>query len=141
MFEALLKIGKWLFIAIWLAVVLAVFFGNHIIAFLFHDLPFMGASFNQAEWMKAGECTSAPCKIMTSCPRGGMFRDLQRNYLLVDMPKLEVERLIGKGSHDSKRNCTSYPLGMCSGLGIDVDFLSVCYSEDDRVVSVFHYQS
>lgn len=141
MFEAFLKIGKWLFIVAWLVIVIAFFGGNSIMTFLFHDLPFMGTSFSHTEWIQAGKCNETSCKQNVECTRGGMFRDLQKNHLPVGLSRSEVELKIGNGSYDQQRNCVSYPLGMCSGLGIDLDSLNVCYNNENRVLSVTHFQN
>ena len=141
MFEALLKAGKWIFIAIWLTIVITVFFGPSITKFVLHDLPFMGNTFTKVEWDKAGQCAGKTCAVDVSCPRGGMFRDLQRNHLLAGTPRPRVEQMLGKSDIADRKNCAIYPLGMCSGFGIDMDYLQICYNNENRITSVSHYQS
>jgi hypothetical protein len=141
MFEALLKAGKWLFIAILITIVIIVFFGKGITKFAFHELPFMGTTFTTVEWEKAGYCEGKLCMLDISCPRGGMFRDLQRNHLLTGTPRPLVEQMLGKSDVADRKNCVIYPLGMCSGARIDMDYLHICYNNKNRITSVSHYQS
>lgn len=141
MFAAFLKVGKWLFIATLVAIAITAFFGHRITRFVFHELPFMGTTFTKAEWKMAEQCTGKACELDTSCPRGGMFQDLQRNHLVAGTPRSMVEQKLGKSDAPERNNCAIYPLGMCSGLGIDMDYLKICYDNANRVDSVSHYQS
>lgn len=141
MLGVVLKWGKWLFVATWLAIVVGVFFGDRILAFVFHDVPFMGVTFTPSAWRQAGQCATHPCALDSGCPRGGMVRDLQRNHLPLGTPRAVVEQQLGQGAVGHRANCVVYPLGMCSGLGIDMDFLSVCYDDAHRLTSVGHHQS
>lgn len=52
-----------------------------------------------------------------------------------------VEQMLGKGEQGSEEHCALYPLGMCSGFGIDMDYLRICYGHDDRIASVSHHQN
>lgn len=141
MFEAFLKVGKWLFVTIWLTAVISIFFGQRITTFVFHELPFMGNTFTKVEWEKAGKCTRGNCELGRSCTRGGMFRDLQHNHLAIGSQRSMVEQLLGPSPEPNRNGCAIYPLGMCSGLRIDMDFLDICYNNESRIVSVTHYQS
>ena len=143
MFEAFLRILKWSFIATWLLVVVSVFWGSQIMAFLFHDIPFMGSSFNQTHWASAEQCSGGTCELKdeSECTRARMFRDLKNTHLLVGAPRNDIEKLIGKGSKRAASTCLTYDLGMCSGLGIDMDYLQVCYDSSNKVKSVNHHQS
>ena len=141
MFEAFLKVGKWLFIAIWLIVVTFTFFGQRITTYVLHELPFMGTTFTKDKWEKAGQCARGACELDRSCARGGMYRDLQRNHLAIGTPRSVVEQKIGKSSEPNRNSCAIYPLGMCSGIGIDMDYLNICYNNEGRIASVSHYQS
>ena len=37
--------------------------------------------------------------------------------------------------------CLKWPLGMCSGLGMDYDSFVVCFDKSNMVERSFHYQS
>lgn len=141
MFDAFTKLGKWLFIAIWLTIVIAVFFGESITKFVLHEMPFMGTSFTRVAWEQAGQCSGKACALDISCPRGGMFRDLQRHHLVPGTRRTMVEQMLGKGEQGSEEHCALYPLGMCGGFGIDMDYLRICYGHDDRIASVSHHQN
>ncbi len=70
-----------------------------------------------------------------------MFRDLQRNHLMLGTPRTMVEQKLGKSHEPNRNSCAIYPLGMCSGLGIDMDYLDICYNNENRIASVGHHQS
>ena len=90
-----LKIMKWAAISTAVLLVLLVLFWKPILRFVFHDLPFMGKSFDSTVWSSALSCKNdRDClgKEM-ACLRSPMYRDLERNYLLVGAPKATVTNL------------------------------------------------
>ena len=119
-------------------------FWKPVARFLFHDLPFMGETFNKNKWDNALKCSSyTECRdVEMACIRGPMFRDLKRNHIINGTSKGSVVRLLGT-AHSDRHNasCIVYELGMCSGLKIDYDWLNICFDPDDKVMSVYHYQS
>jgi hypothetical protein len=122
---------------------LTALFWKPILRFVFHDLPFMGKSFDSAVWFSALNCKNdRDCldKEMT-CLRGPMYRDLEKNHLVVGTPKAAVTRLLGEPTRLAKNNCIDYELGYCSGLKIDGDYLRVCFDNGETVINVIHWQS
>ena len=124
----------------WVAAFIVTCVGCLIIIFIYamHAAPFRGKPFNPMKWESAVSCKGLSDKECvrkeTSCPRGGMVRDLRRNYLIAGQTnKLEVYALLGNPNYFKQLNetaCELYALGMCSGLGIDYDSLFVCYDEN-----------
>lgn len=138
-----LKILKWSAISFSVLLVLLVLFWKPIIRFVFHDLPFMGNSFDRTVWSSALSCKNdQDCldKEM-ACLRGPMYRDLEKNHLVVGASKTTVTGLIGEPTQPAKNNCFDYALGYCSGLKIDTDYLRVCFDNGEKIVSVYHWQS
>ncbi|MCY1460475.1 hypothetical protein D9M71_780370 [compost metagenome] len=70
-----------------------------------------------------------------------MYRDLEKNHLIVGASKATVARLIGEPALAAKNNCFDYELGYCSGLKIDTDYLRVCFDSSEKVANVYHWQS
>ena len=118
------------------------------ILWLMHASPFRGETFEQGKWELQGRCqglSDGKCaEKQASCPRGGMVRDLTRNYLILEtVSRDEVYALLGRTKQTVKINeqsCIAYTLGMCSGLGIDYDSLYVCFDTNDRISSTGHIQ-
>lgn len=138
-----LKIMKWAAISIAVLLVLLVLFWKPILRFAFHDLPFMGRSFDRTVWSSALSCKNdRDCldKEM-ACLRGPMYRDLERNHLVVGVPKTTVTGLIGEHTRSAKNNCFDFELGYCSGLKIDTDYLRVCFDNSEKITNVYHWQS
>lgn len=110
--------------------------------------PFRGETFEQTKWELQGNChglSDWECvQKEASCPRGGMVRDLTRNYLIPEtLSRDEVYALLGRTERTVEINgqsCIAYTLGMCSGLGVDYDSLYVCFDVNDRISSAGHVQ-
>lgn len=139
----ILKIMKWAAISTAVLLVLLALFWKPILRFAFHDLPFMGKSFDSTVWSSALNCKNdQDCldKEM-ACLRGPMYRDLERNHLAVGVSKTTVTGLIGKPARPAKNNCFDYELGYCSGLKIDTDHLRVCFDNSEKITNVYHWQS
>jgi hypothetical protein len=64
-----------------------------------------------------------------------MAIDLQTTILLPGLAKAEVKRLLGAPDY-AEANVAEYALGMCSGLGIDLDTLNVHFDAGDKVAGV-----
>jgi hypothetical protein len=138
-----LKIIRWTAISTAVLLLLLVLFWKPIISFVFHDLPFMGTSFDSAVWSSALSCKNdQDCldKEM-ACLRGPMYRDLEKNHLIVGAPKTTVNDLIGEPTLTAKNNCFDYELGYCSGVKIDTDYLRVCFDSSEKVTNIYHWQS
>ena len=113
-----------------------------------HVSPFRGESFEQTKWELEGSCQGLSdwecVQKEASCPRGGMVRDLTRNYLIPEtVSRDQVYALLGQTERTVEINgqsCIAYTLGMCSGLGIDYDSLYVCFDNNDRISSRGHVQ-
>lgn len=113
-----------------------------------HKSPFRGEAFERTKWELEGSCqglSDLECALKEeSCPRGGMFRDLTRNYLIPEtVSRDEVHALLGRTEHTVEINgqsCPAYSLGMCSGIRIDYDSLYVCFDSNDRISSVGRFQ-
>lgn len=113
-----------------------------------HMSPFRGETFEQTKWELDGSCQGLSdwecVQKEASCPRGGMVRDLTRNYLIPEtVSRDEVQALLGRTERTVEINgqsCIAYTLGMCSGLGIDYDSLYVCFDSNDRISSAGHIQ-
>lgn len=138
-----LKIMKWSAISSAVLLVLLVLFWKPILRFVFHDLPFMGNSFDRTVWSSALSCKNdQDCldKEM-ACLRGPMYRDLEKNHLVMGTSKTKVTGLIGEPTRPAKNNCLDYELGYCSGLKIDTDYLRVCFDNSEKITSVYHWQS
>ena len=139
----ILKIVKWVAISTMILLASLVLFWTSIIHFVFHDMPFMGKSFDSAVWSSALSCKNdQDCldKEM-ACLRGPMYRDLERNHLIVGASKTTITGLIGEPTRTMKNNCFDYELGYCSGLKIDVDYLRVCFDSGEKITNVYHWQS
>lgn len=138
-----LKIMKWTAISTAVLLVLLIFFWKPILRFVFHDLPFMGKSFDSAVWSSALSCKNDQDCLdkEIACLRGPMYRDLERNHLVVGTSKTTVIRLIGEPARSAKNNCLDYELGYCSGLKIDTDYLRICFDNSERITNVYHWQS
>jgi hypothetical protein len=83
-----LKALKWAAVSTAILLLLLVVFSEPILRFVFHDLPFMGKSFDQAAWSSALSCSkNQDCldKEM-ACLRGPMYRDLEKNHLVTGTP-------------------------------------------------------
>jgi len=139
----ILKIMKWVAISIAVVLLLLALFWKSILSFIFHDLPFMGKSFDRAIWFSALNCKSdSDCSEKElACLRGSMYRDLKKNYLLVGKPKPTITQLIGEPTRTTQDNCLDYELGYCSGLKIDTDYLRVCFDHSEKIANVYHWQS
>jgi hypothetical protein len=144
-FMRLLRKVLWYgFLSIPLIALLMIVFWRPVTVFLLQDLPFMGVTFNKVKWDDADRCSSREECIEKeiSCIRGPMYLSLKRNYLQVGKSEEEVVRLLGSGTvNRANSSCTDYDLGMCSGLGIDYDWLHICFDQDKKIQSVSHYQS
>jgi hypothetical protein len=139
----ILKIIKWIAILLGtLFFLLIVFVMN--IDFFWHELPFRGTDFNQPVWSSAfTNCKKHDAYCISECVRGGMYKDLEENYLLIGTSHNAVIQLLGKSeyTHPTQHSCINYHLGNCSGLKIDADFLSVCFGTQDKINKVYHWQS
>lgn len=134
---------KWTTISTAILLLLLILFWKPILRFAFHDLPFMGRSFDNAIWSSALNCNNdQDClnKEM-ACLRGPMYRNLEKNHLLVGASKATVVGLIGEPKRLAENNCFDYELGYCSGLKIDTDYLRVCFDSSEKVTHVYHWQS
>lgn len=138
-----LKFLKWGAISTAVLLALLVLFWKPILLFFFHDLPFMGESFDSVAWSSALRCTKdKDClEKEMACLRGPMYRDLERNHLVVGTPKSTVITLIGKPTRTTTNNCFDDGLGYCSGMKIDTDYLRVCFDTNDKIANVYHWQS
>lgn len=138
-----LKSMKWFAVFSAVLLVLLFLFRNPILRFVFHDLPFMGKSFDRSVWSSALICKSnQDCldKEM-ACLRGPMYRNLERNLLVRGTPRTTVTGLLGVPTQSAKNNCVDYELGYCSGLKIDTDYLRVCFDSSEKITHVYHWQS
>ncbi len=116
--------------------------------FVMHELPFMGKKFTSKRWFDAGSCrglSDGECSTkQLSCPRGGMVRDLTKNYLVKGKTsRFQVSQLLGKVDgvfRFNNQQCYRYFVGMCSGLRIDYDSLYVCFDNQGLVSSSGHQQ-
>lgn len=138
-----LRFLKWAGIVTAALLVLTALFWKPILGFVFHDLPFMGKSFDSAVWSSAVNCKNdRDCfEKEMACLRGPMYRDLAKNHLVVGTSKTAVTRLLGEPVKIGKNNCIDYELGYCSGLKIDGDYLRICFDSRDLVTNVSHWQS
>lgn len=138
-----IKIMKWAAISTAALLLLLVLFWKPILRFVFHDLPFMGNSFDSAVWSSALSCKNDQDCLdkEIACLRGPMYRDLEKNHLIIGAPKTTVTRLIGEPTLTAKNNCFDYELGYCSGLKIDTDYLRVCFDSSEKVTNIYHWQS
>jgi hypothetical protein len=96
---------------------------------LFKGGVFRTSSFIEAKWRAQKRGSGDP-----SCYRG-MAIDLQTTILLPGLAKAEVKRLLGAPDY-AEANVAEYALGMCSGLGIDLDTLNVHFDAGDKVDGV-----
>ena len=114
-----------------------------------HLSPFRGETFEQTKWELEGSCQGLSDWECTqkeaSCPRGGMVRDLTRNYLIPEsVSRDDVYALLGRTERTVEiygQSCVAYTLGMCSGLGIDYDSLYVCFDSNNKISSTGHVQN
>lgn len=137
-----LKIMKWAVISSAVLLVLLALFWKPILNFAFHDLPFMGKSFDRTVWSSALSCKNDQDCLdkQMACLRGPMYRDLERTPLVVGASKTTVTNLIGEPTRSAENNCFDYGLGFCSGLKIDPDYLRVCFDNSEKIKNVSHWQ-
>jgi hypothetical protein len=137
------KALKWTAVSTAILLLLLVVFSESILRFVFHDLPFMGKSFDKAAWSSALSCrNNQDCSDREmACLRGPMYRDLEKNHLVTGTPRATVVGLVGEPTMVIQNSCFDYELGYCSGLQIDADFLRVCFDSNGKVNHVFHWQS
>jgi hypothetical protein len=132
------------------SVVFAIAYGGPFaLRFVLHELPFMGATFTQVAWAEGGNCVGLGdwgCEEKwMRCPRGAMVRTLLRDNLIVGRTtRADVVALLGKADRDVERRglmCLNYPLGYCSGIGADMDYVEVCFDGAGMLSSKRRYQS
>jgi hypothetical protein len=131
-------------VAIGLSAILMVAFLS--LEYFWNIRPFMGSDFDRKIWFSALDCSGlnhVQCAYkMEDCSRASMYRDLEKNYLKIGFLKKDVIAILGEGKeYPGGTSCFDYPLGFCSAMGIDLDFLSVCYDENSTIKRVYHYQS
>lgn len=133
---------KWAAISSAVLLVLLVLFWKPILRFVFHDLPFMGKSFDRTAWSSALSCKNEQDCLdkEMACLRGSMYRDLEKSHLIKGESKIAVTGLIGKPTRTTENNCFDYELGYCSGLKIDTDYLRVCFDNSEKITNVYHWQ-
>jgi len=143
-------------VAVILGVTVPVYGGPYAVRFIFHELPFMGTTFTSAKWASAGSCsglTDLQCeKKWQRCERGGMVRTLLRDHLTIGKTrKLEATTLLGEATTEpgadvgsfvrNGHTCIRYPVGYCSGLGVDMDYVELCFDATDLLSSKQRFQS
>jgi hypothetical protein len=141
-YVVLRKVLKWLFLFLGFVILVLIFFGQEILTFLWHDLPFMGSDFDPKVWFAALDCKNLhdeQCAYKyENCDRVAMYHDLEQNYLFIGTPKAKVNKLLGKGvTNQNNADCFEYPLGFCGRKGNE--FLSVCYDKNEKLKSENHY--
>ena len=72
-----------------------------------------------------------------NCYRGGMAFDIRDRILESGMSKNKVSSILGSPDSSSDSEF-QYSLGMCSGLGIDYDFLHVYFKEGNLINAVVY---
>lgn len=111
------------------------------------DNTFLEQKFSRAQWLKIGpyeEWRKKPStKNEDSCPRGPMVGDLMDHHLPLGQSKAEILQLLGKAGGEENRpisyggeefKCLYYTLGFCHEIPLDIDVLSLCFDEDDRLI-------
>lgn len=138
-----LKALKWIGAFAAISVLVLFLFWTPIVRFVFHELPFMGHSFDGLLWSSALNCSGdRDCLDKEfACVRGPMYRDLEKNKLQIGVSEMSVIDLIGRPTRVGKANCIDYELGYCSGLKIDMDYLRICFDDTRRISRVSHWQS
>lgn len=96
--------------------------------------PFNGDKFDPARW-------KAPMTSyeLENCLRGGMADDIVNHVISVDMRRERVVELLGKAP-EGHGNKEQYPLGYCSGLGADVDYLDLYYDAAGKLMEIDIHQ-
>lgn len=84
---------------------------------------FSSESFEKTKWHAAVSDESS-----ATCYRGGMANDIQ-DLLSNKMTEKDVAVLLGEPSEQFTKQEYQYSLGMCSGLGIDYDYLHIYFDE------------
>lgn len=120
--------------------------------------PFFGQVFTRSAWKAGGSCegrTDWKCvEKESACPRGRMVWTLQTFHIWPRWTsRTKVVEMLGSdwrpydrttpggvASVQATPSCIQWNLGMCSGLGMDYDFLAVCFDSNDMVEKSFHYQ-
>ncbi|NHZ35906.1 hypothetical protein [Massilia rubra] len=96
--------------------------------------PFNGDKFDPTIW-------KAPMTDydLSNCMRGGMADDIVNKVIRVGMQRERVLELLGKApdGHDNK---DQYPLGYCSGIGADVDYLVLYYDAAGKLIEIDIHQ-
>ncbi len=132
-------------LAIVLAVVLAAFLYIVVITRqLFGGDPYSGEAFNSARWEERADCSGLSglecSEIWQDCPRGPMVSSIVEDVVVPGTPLSRSRELLGTWDEGHPREnwaaCDIYPLGFCSGIGIDMDFLYVCADDSGLVQDV-----
>jgi len=126
-----------------------IFLAVAVIVFAWVINPYWGTPFDKNDWAKALSCAGksdlACVAHEQSCPRGRMIFSIRRFHLRVGMSSASVTGLLGDGRSTiagvSSGRCMAWPLGMCSGLGMDYDFLVACFDDQSRLTETFLRQS
>lgn len=139
----LLKIMKRAAVSTVVLILLLFLFWKPVLRFVFHDLPFMGTTYDSKVWASALSCKNAQdcLEKEMACVRGPMYRDLEKNHSVVGTPRTSVRPLIGEPTRAAEDNCVDYELGYCSGLKVDTDYLRICFDNSEKVSNVYHWQS
>ena len=121
------------------------------LVYALHIAPFRGDTFTPERWRAVWECGGLgdhDCAMrQAACPRGGMVADLTARHLQPGQDRASVRSLLGPARSGAlilpdghHADCDHYPLGMCSGLGIDTDSLYICYDNAGRITVTGHVQ-
>jgi hypothetical protein len=101
-----------------------------ILAFVDWSNPFDGARFDRSKWIElAGSYEE-------NNARARMVGDLLRTRLFLGMQKDDAKRLLGEPDLISDGGQWEYLLGMCSGMRIDYDTLTIDFAQDGRITAI-----
>lgn len=153
MLRILRKLLKRFFLLLGFFLLVIILFGEDILHFLWHDLPFMGREFDSKVWVSTWDCTTQKTHIECALyreksERCSIYSELTDYYLSIGTPKQKVTELLGKteiayNSLEAIKHpeCINYPLGYCSGLHIDLDLLRICFDDNNKIKTVGHFQT
>ncbi|NHZ61421.1 hypothetical protein [Massilia genomosp. 1] len=96
--------------------------------------PFNGDKFDPTIWK-----SPMTDDDLSNCMRGGMADDIVNKVIRVGMPRERVLELLGKAP-DGHGNKEQYPLGYCSGIGADVDYLDLYYDAAGKLIDIDIHQ-
>jgi hypothetical protein len=100
--------------------------------------PYCCSRFDATEWMVAEEGTDWQIvEKEMECIRGRMLTDLRLRHLKAEMQKEELFSLLGQPTQsvdDQAKNCFSYGIGYCRGLGFDSNVVTFCFDASGHLL-------